>query len=271
LQDEYPEFVEKTRAMSRIYSQRNRDKQKRQIEDLQELVARMQDDQHGLLEKRKDFKQRLADIENENEVLRKQIIEQRQRDVMLLEQRNLAQRRQLQQDLLLSETVGRSTMMGHQGFPGAARGSGMLGGYNSMGMSSSAGGYHHQGMLPPIVPAAGPPGRWNTPQQLAGVNIYPSVARNMPEYYPPNLQRPSLASMIGPSTAATSALTSFMVDPTHPGQLPIFQTDSTTMAALRLHSPRRESVSMSVSSRYDEKEGPDLPTKRSKKKKRQKK
>ncbi|KAG7344414.1 hypothetical protein IV203_022422 [Nitzschia inconspicua] len=208
VEDEYPEFVEKTRAMSRLYSQRNRDKQKKQIEELQAWKDKLEEEQYDLLRTRKDYKQRLSTTEEENEALRKQLIEQRERDVRLLEQRNLVHMQHLKEELLLTETAGRSLI----GQPGGGMGSRMTGGFVTGRMGSHVDSIGmHQSTMQPLVAGISTADRWPSSHRQLAASSHPhaSMARHLPEYYPPNTMRPyPVNDMIRASniTATTPAM-----------------------------------------------------------------
>lgn len=253
--------------MSRIYSQRNRDKQKRQIKELQELKANLEGEQDELIETRKNFKRRLADMEVENEALRRQLIEQKERDVRLLEQRNLAQRQQLREELLMSEPD--RPVMG-QGLQIRSMGSGGLMSGFGVGMGGRVGSLH-QGLPPPVYPEVFPPVRW-PPSHFASspTRPYRSVAPSLPDYYPPNLTQPSPPSMPGTSLPSAASPTTMTDQSQRSQQLPVYHGDTTTMAALRqqnmLLTSRRRGFDGST---HDEKEPDAGPSsrKRSKRKK----
>jgi hypothetical protein len=259
--EEYPEFVEKTRAMSRIYSQRNRDKLKRQIEELEAWKAQLEREQDELLETRKNYKRRLADTEEENEALRRKLIEHAEHDVRLLEQRNLVQRQQLQEELLLSNG---SSLLG-QGVPTGTMGSGgMLRGVD-IGIRGGAGS-RHEAVLPPVYGRMDPPARWS-PQHFAATSP-PSVARMFPQYYPQNIFRPSPARVLGTSLPdATGMSYQSQIQP----QLPVFYGQTGTMAALYQQPTRSRGMSLDCTIHEEKGQPPTSRSPKTSKKKRTKK
>jgi hypothetical protein len=235
--EEYPEFVEKTRAMSRFYSQRNRDKLKSQIEKLQDWKAELEREQDELLETRKKYKRRLADTEAENEVLRLKLIEQKEQDVRLLEQRNLVHRQQLREELLMSDgrsLMGQGVRSGYVGSDRLLRGAGI-------GLGGGVGILHQAG-FPPIYTDMNPPMR-STPQQFLGAHAhsFPSVARSLPQACPPNLLRPFPSNMLGTSLPNETPMSSHLQRQAYN---PVLCGDTSTMAALRQQRLRSRGLSL---------------------------
>jgi hypothetical protein len=221
--------------MSRLYSQRNRDKLKKQIEELQAWQAQLELEQDELLETRKNYKRRLADTEMENEALRQKLIEHKENDVRLLEERNLVHRQQLREELLLSPG---SSLPG-QVVPRDTVGSGgMLRGVD-IGIGSAVGSLH-QPALPPVYGGMNPAALLR-PQQFvsAAVNSFSSVAPSLPQYCPPNLLRPSPAIMSGTSLPNETTMTNqSQLQP----NLPVFFGDAGTMAAVRQQHMRSRGI-----------------------------
>jgi hypothetical protein len=108
----YHEYLEKTRAMSRLYSQRNRDKTKNQIDELTELKDNCEKERTSLRLTNQEIKEKLLAAHAENMLLRRQI-QQRRREEFLLQQ-------QQQQQFSSSPSPSPSTvinathMMNHQ-------------------------------------------------------------------------------------------------------------------------------------------------------------
>jgi len=80
--DETGSTLERSRAMSRIYSQRNRDKQKRQIQDLTEAKIQLDRENSSLRMMQQDFVARLRAAKAEGEMLKRQLLTNRVANAM---------------------------------------------------------------------------------------------------------------------------------------------------------------------------------------------
>ncbi len=88
--------------MSRLYSQRNRDKQKRQIEELEALKAQLEDEQKSLRSSNRVYHLSLFQAEEENQLLRRQLLERTQQVELRRRQMSFFHMRRLQEEGIMS-------------------------------------------------------------------------------------------------------------------------------------------------------------------------
>jgi hypothetical protein len=79
-----------------MYSQRNRDKQKRQIQELSEMKKELEQQQMSLLVTKRDIESQLLQTQAQNQIIRRQLMARRQQEVIRVRHLEMAEREERQ-------------------------------------------------------------------------------------------------------------------------------------------------------------------------------